>query len=56
MTLDYEAWRCPTRDSFDGKTGVSVFCPPDGCPEGECARDQGWLGWVPQLELDLYGR
>lgn len=43
MSIDYESWRCPTRDTFDGKTGVSVFCPPEGCPEASgCARDNGW--------------
>lgn len=43
MNLDYEAWRCPSRDTFDGTGGDSVFCPTEGCTkEDGCARDRGW--------------
>lgn len=56
MNLDYESWRCPTRDSFDGTTGVSVFCPPEGCPQPDgCARDRGWTpeaGWPTPEQSD----
>lgn len=41
--LDYESWRCTSRDTFNGVDGKSVFCPPEGCSkEDGCARDKGW--------------
>jgi hypothetical protein len=49
VNLDYEAWRCPSRDTFDGDGGRSVFCPSEGCPKSEgCARDR----MPPDLNLE----
>lgn len=35
------AWYCGHRDQFD-VNGLRNFCPPEGCPKGFCARDNGW--------------
>ncbi len=35
------AWYCAHRTQFDAD-GLRNFCPPEGCPKGFCARDDGW--------------
>lgn len=34
------AWYCAHRPQFT--YGLRNFCPPEGCPKGYCARDDGW--------------